>query len=1475
MKSVQDKFKVLLAFDLVSELDSTAEAWSEALVKSLVSDGCEVTILTREMDSRDYHSILESCGATIVLPPATDEKELYDEFGALPRLRARQVVQIASKLKPDLTLIQGEELSYRVLTSNLCPDNVWVIPECSPAISKGSTYNEKWMKVIGENARLVLASDENIRGTIEAHHPTVASKTRLLPPLLLTAIRKNVSESLVAGPRTYVIDANIFNHEAVDIDFAEFAELARNRREVPRVVLCGARVDELSDPNSQLVSSRLLDIPGIIIESRPIAASEFITPNSRLLMPTGVPPQLRAVLEHSADSNSLELFEISGSKPLAEGFEFVGEAVEERVSTSNSSFLRNFPVAFPDYMAQPLQDERIHVVLAGADFKFAGDLAELLLQRGDVEVRLDVFENNSTPQPVKSSPFLRWADVIIAEFASFNAIWYSQNKLPHQKLIVHLHGYELLSDWIDELDIERVDRIVVASHFYRDKALAMKNWPEEKVIVIPNSVNFEDLNRAKFAEARFHLGIVGIVPILKRPDRAIQLLEKLVEVDPRYVLHIKGHAPWNYTWEWKKAAHQDAYRAFYKRLGEKNLLAHVAFEPFTPDVGNWFRKIGWILSPSYRETFHMAAIEGGASGAIPIAWERDGSVDIIGGQFNVSSTDEAFSRIVEVNVSENQYNDWSVRAKQFMERYSLEFVRNLWLEEILMTKRSGVVQRSNQCNLAQTLSAPEQNLYDSVLDDLSCGDVEAALVKLDERIKLTVGKTGILKDLELYVRGLAISDENRLNHYIADTESLEFETPLVLRVKGENISWLRGHRFERMVYDIDLPAHLKPRHALMLAEDDIQPDYSTDQISTDADLRFDRWVQLVKAAIISHFLHSGADSILAVGSWPIAFAGTLAADQLGIRFGWSVDSDSLDLLNKRQIDRGFNDAEYQLALSTWDRSDVRIVADKNQLEGLHLVGSVDVNIGDFDLRNRYELLDVSLGVEKAVQRHATQARPSLKNSLGLSFQLKDLTIAVVAGEAFIQQLRPLVKKVIEIPIVGYFEEIDAFVDAVLIDTSANKSGPWKNRVQYHKAEGRYPIAKILDHARQLGVASAVIDFGEHTVEPKYFAAVRKSDCICVSWLPALPAALELNPSVIRSAIIWSNIAPFELNLRMLLRSMGIPVEKPHLVRQGGRDLSAEKIEKLTNSDVVASELDRDGALKDEMISVILATFRGEQTISKMLDSISAQTLPVELIELIVVENGQRSETASIVREFAERNPGLSVTYLFEEVANVGHARNVGIERATGKYITFVDDDDYLEPNYLLSMWLSASDESLVIGLLADESLSGERNIETPNNNRVFALEGGRHPLRNRSGLLGLNACKLIPSRLVKQISYEVSLPSGEDTVFMSQLLRFEDLDLVPCSPMARAMYVRRMSENSISRQPVSFNFCVEQRVDVINCLIKTRDEIHKRNAGAINYLIDNQSSFIRKFYSENPTRQEEVRTYISDNCLDDRVIRLS
>ena len=120
-----------------------------------------------------------------------------------------------------------------------------------------------------------------------------------------------------------------------------------------------------------------------------------------------------------------------------------------------SPFVVAFESDLPDYSRTPVvRDNPVRVLLAGADFKFAGDLVDSLIQRADIALSVDLFEANAKPQPNKSKPLLQSAEVIIAEFASKNAIWYSQNVRPDQKLIVHLHGYELLQDWITELNVD-------------------------------------------------------------------------------------------------------------------------------------------------------------------------------------------------------------------------------------------------------------------------------------------------------------------------------------------------------------------------------------------------------------------------------------------------------------------------------------------------------------------------------------------------------------------------------------------------------------------------------------------------------------------------------------------------------------------------------------------------------------------------------------------------------------------------------------------------------------------------------------------------------------------------------------------------------------------------------------------------------------------------------------------------------------
>src|SRR5699024_6525900 len=166
-----------------------------------------------------------------------------------------------------------------------------------------------------------------------------------------------------------------------------------------------------------------------------------------------------------------------------------------------------------------------------------------------------------------------------------------------------------------------------------------RGWPETKLKVIQNSGSLEDLSRPKSSHAKFTLGLVGWVPSLKRIDRALDLLEILIDADDRYALEVRGAAPWDYTWEWNTPAHRDSYIEVLRRLKANPRLAeHVTFSPFGPDVGNWLRGIGWVLSPSMRESFHLAPVEGMLSGAVPLVWEREGSQEIFGAEWVLRDT---------------------------------------------------------------------------------------------------------------------------------------------------------------------------------------------------------------------------------------------------------------------------------------------------------------------------------------------------------------------------------------------------------------------------------------------------------------------------------------------------------------------------------------------------------------------------------------------------------------------------------------------------------------------------------------------------------------------------------------------------------------------------------------------------------------------------------------------------------------------
>ena len=97
------------------------------------------------------------------------------------------------------------------------------------------------------------------------------------------------------------------------------------------------------------------------------------------------------------------------------------------------------------------------------------------------------------------------------------------------------------------------------------------------------------------------------------------------------------------------------------------------------------------------------------------------------------------------------------------------------------------------------------------------------------------------------------------------------------------------------------------------------------------------------------------------------------------------------------------------------------------------------------------------------------------------------------------------------------------------------------------------------------------------------------------------------------------------------------------------------------------------------VSVIIPAYNAEKHIAKTLDSALAQTYSE--FEIIVVDDGSRDQTASIVKQYQETYPE-KVRMIKKENAGPAKARNVGIKASNGEYIAFNDADDLWLPEKL-------------------------------------------------------------------------------------------------------------------------------------------------------------------------------------------------
>jgi len=108
-----------------------------------------------------------------------------------------------------------------------------------------------------------------------------------------------------------------------------------------------------------------------------------------------------------------------------------------------------------------------------------------------------------------------------------------------------------------------------------------------------------------------------------------------------------------------------------------------------------------------------------------------------------------------------------------------------------------------------------------------------------------------------------------------------------------------------------------------------------------------------------------------------------------------------------------------------------------------------------------------------------------------------------------------------------------------------------------------------------------------------------------------------------------------------------------------------------------SLLDNDGQFK---ISIIIPVYNVENYIRNALDSIIRQTIGLEHLEVIMVNDCSTDNSGKIMDEYANKYKNFKAIHLLENSGAAGKPRNIGIENSTGNYLMFLDPDDYYTEN---------------------------------------------------------------------------------------------------------------------------------------------------------------------------------------------------
>ena len=200
-------------------------------------------------------------------------------------------------------------------------------------------------------------------------------------------------------------------------------------------------------------------------------------------------------------------------------------------------------------------------------------------------------------------------------------------------------------------------------------------------------------------------------------------------------------------------------------------------------------------------------------------------------------------------------------------------------------------------------------------------------------------------------------------------------------------------------------------------------------------------------------------------------------------------------------------------------------------------------------------------------------------------------------------------------------------------------------------------------------------------------------------------------------------------------------------------------------------------LKRPAVSIVVPAWQSEKTIGRCLVSLREQTFSD--IEIIVIDDGSTDSTRDVVLQAADKESRIK--YYYQKNKGVSAARNLGIEKASGEYLMFLDADDHARRDFVEKLVMTMSnvagcdmavcsyDRKIHGWLVPVERLIGAGKRSCREYLRETLIDPGHH-------YFGVVWNKIFRMEIIRKhnIRFREDVTLGEDFVFSLEYLTYAD-----------------------------------------------------------------------------------------------------